>query len=286
MARLVERPAADRHDQAGLLGHRDELRRRDDAPLRVAPADQRLEALHPPGRQLHDRLEVEHELLALDRTVEVAHDPEPGVGLVAHGEVEDLEPGVPQRLGAVHGDVGVAEQILGLEVAGRAQHRADARRGHQVPARDAEWRRQGLADPRRGVLDVVRTAHLLEHDGELVSAQARDHVARPERGDQAPGDADEKLVPGLVAQAVVDELEVVEVEVEHREPVARLAPGALQRAGDAFGEEGPVGEVGQSVVQRGALQPGLVLLALGDVPRDRGGADDLSPLIADRRDGN
>ena len=43
-AALAQHPAADRHDQAHLLGERDELRRRDEAALGVVPAQQRLDA--------------------------------------------------------------------------------------------------------------------------------------------------------------------------------------------------------------------------------------------------
>ena len=46
----VQDPAADGHDQAGVLGQGDELARHDQAPLGVVPADQRLQPGQPaPG---------------------------------------------------------------------------------------------------------------------------------------------------------------------------------------------------------------------------------------------
>ena len=50
-----EHPAPDRDDQAGLLGERDELRRRDRAARRVLPAQQRLDAVHARCRRAGSR---------------------------------------------------------------------------------------------------------------------------------------------------------------------------------------------------------------------------------------
>ena len=47
-ARFAQDPAADRDDQAGLLGERDEVERRHEPAVRVDPADERLDAGDPP----------------------------------------------------------------------------------------------------------------------------------------------------------------------------------------------------------------------------------------------
>ena len=67
-----------------------------------------------------------------------------------------------------------------------------------------------------------------------------------------------------MSEGVVDPLEAVEVEVEHGErsaPAGRL----LQRVVQAVGEQRPVGEVGERVVERLMRELVLELLALGDV---------------------
>ena len=48
----LEDPASERHDQPGLLGQRDERHRRHQAADRVLPANERLEADDPLGRQV------------------------------------------------------------------------------------------------------------------------------------------------------------------------------------------------------------------------------------------
>ena len=63
----------------------------------------------------------------------------------------------------------------------------------------------------------------VEQDGELVAAEPRRQVAGAQAGAQAAGEGDQQLVADLVAEAVVDALEVVEVEEEH--DGAAVGPG-------------------------------------------------------------
>jgi hypothetical protein len=80
--------------------------------------------------------------------------------------------------------------------------------------------------------------------------------------------------PGVVAQAVVDGLEVVEVEEEHGHRVAAL--GAPERVLHPLAEQGAVAEPGERVV-RGRVaqallaraQPALGGHALGHVEQQR-----------------
>jgi hypothetical protein len=76
-----------------------------------------------------------------------------------------------------------------------------------------------LADPQRllhagedplGELHrALLAVELVAQDHELVAAEARDGVARPQHPLQARRERRQELVAGLVAEAVVDDLEVV-----------------------------------------------------------------------------
>ena len=79
---------------------------------------------------------------------------------------------------------------------------------------------------------------------------------------QPRGDRHEQAVAGGVAEAVVDGLEVVEVDEQHRQRPAEAAACA-QRVLDAVEEQGAVGEAGQRVVERLVAQ--LVLERLRPV---------------------
>ena len=84
--------------------------------------------------------------------------------------------------------------------------------------------------------------------------------------DEARRDLLEDEVARDMSEGVVDPLEPVEVEVQHGEwsaPAGRL----LQRVVQAVGEQRPVGEIGERVVERLVRELVLELLALGDVAR-------------------
>ncbi len=69
---------------------------------------------------------------------------------------------------------------------------------------------------------------LLQHQHELVAAQPRQGVDVAQSARHPARYAPKQIVTGIVTQAVVDELESVEVEVEHRAPSA-VPAGTLDR---------------------------------------------------------
>jgi hypothetical protein len=86
--------------------------------------------------------------------------------------------------------------------------------GDRVPGqadRLAQPLQQPVGDPPHPC--VVRGA---QQDGELVAAQAGDAVAGAHARGEPAGDGDEQLVAGRVAEGVVDRLEAVEVDEQHR----------------------------------------------------------------------
>ena len=95
---------------------------------------------------------------------------------------------------------------------------------------------------------------------------------------------DQELVTDLVPQAVIDRLETIEIEVEHREPrIAQRAPGAVKQVLQPVEEQRAVREIGERIVERLVLQLLLGLLALGDVARDPEGPHDVPLPIAQRK---
>ena len=106
-----------------------------------------------------------------------------------------------------------------------------------------------------GLVDV------LADDDELVAAEAGDEVARAHGRAQPARDLDEQLVAGRVAEGVVDDLEVVQVEEE-----AGQAAGARpEPLGHVLGEQRAVGQPGQRVVVGLVGELGLEGQPVGDV---------------------
>ena len=86
--------------------------------------------------------------------------------------------------------------------------------------------------------------HVVADDDELVAAEPRHRVAGPDRVGDPFGRVPQQLVAGAVAQRVVDQLELIDVEEHHAElraastrageavdqPVRRAAPGWAARS--------------------------------------------------------
>ena len=75
-----------------------------------------------------------------------------------------------------------------------------------------------------------RFAKLLEQNHELVSAQSRDRVGFADAGDDAPGNLLQQEIADVVAEGVVQRLEIIEVDEEQR---------SLAFASDAGGQSLP-----------------------------------------------
>ncbi len=90
---------------------------------------------------------------------------------------------------------------------------------------------------------------VLEHDGELVTAEARGGVGLAHSRPQALAGLDQELVAGCVTEGVVDELEPVQVHEQHRQS-GQSSPRAGQRVLEPVQEQGAVGQAGKGVVER------------------------------------
>ena len=89
-----------------------------------------------------------------------------------------------------------------------------------------------------------------EQDGELVAAQPGDGVAGAQARLEPPRDRDQQLVADQVAEAVVDDLEAVEVEEEDGEAACSGCRRArAMRLAQAVHEQRAVGQAGERVVE-------------------------------------
>ena len=150
-------------------------------------------------------------------------------GLHAQVVVEDLDLGSALLLGAAHRDVRVAQQLLGVAVAAGGERDADAgvERG-LAPVREADGLGDDPLELGRALRDRLDAVDVAAHHDELVAGDATDAVHRAGRALQALGDLGEHLVAARVTERVVDELEAVEVDEQHR-GVRLLAPAARKR---------------------------------------------------------
>ena len=90
---------------------------------------------------------------------------------------------------------------------------------------------------------------MFEQYAEFVAAQPRQRVSLAQKRPEQSGDLTQKLVPGRVPARVVDELELVEVEIEHR-VVERLPLVIRQRHAEPALEFATIEQTRQRVVAR------------------------------------
>ena len=165
-----------------------------------------------------------------------------------HLGVEHLVARLAQRLGPVHGDVGVAQQLFGRG----ADPGGDAEAGlgvNQVFPVGAERKRlaEGFEDALGDQLRPGRQRDPVGDDYELIAPQAPQRVGLADHALQSFGHRAEQLVAGPVAERVVDRLEGVEVDEQRRHRFL-IQPRPGQRLLDPVEDQGPVRQPGERVV--------------------------------------
>ncbi len=159
--------------------------------------------------------------------------------------------GAPGFLGALHRELGVADQFLaiddGLAAHGDANRTIDA----NLEIRQAERRRQRVADPLGDVQRVVRPLVQRQLDREFIAADSGQNIMAAQCALDPAGHRNQQFVARQRAHTGVDAAEPVEVDDQHGElGDTRLFDIRLQPLAKAR----PVGQAGQAVRQHFATQ--------------------------------
>ena len=245
----------------------------------MQPAGQRLEPGDVPGGQLDDRLEVRHDLAALDAAAQLGRRAQRQHGGLVGARSEGLHAVASSGLGAVHRGVRVAQQVGRRHAVPVVDRDADAGGHEQLRALDHDGIAQGrpqLLGHAHGVVGAAR--HARQDDDELVATEAGEDGLVTQGGPQAVGHRRQQRVADAVPEAVVDGLEVVEVD-EQQGHVPRCC--LLQQRIDAGDQLGAVGQAGEVVVGRRPLQPFRCPALLRDVLDVRDGERD-TLVLGDR----
>ena len=200
-----------------------------------------------PRREIDQRLIIRPQPVVLDRVAQVDLDLATALGARVHLRLEEGEGAAEFALGAGQRHVGALQQLFGLlTVAGR--HRdADAGADHDGMAVEqiglADRLQQALCQQRR----VLGPRHAALHDREFVGVEAGERVLLAQRRAQALGDAAQQLVADAVAERVVDRLEIVEAEHQHRDLLGAAA-GMQQDIVHLLTQQVAVRQAGQAVM--------------------------------------
>ena len=98
---------------------------------------------------------------------------------------------------------------------------------------------------------------------ELVAGEPRQRVLRLEQAGEPARDGEQDRIADRHADRVVDLLEAVEIDHQHRGPDLRIGAGEAERRVHAVDEQLAVGQAGEVVVDGVEQQPLLGLLEVG-----------------------
>lgn len=290
--RLLQHPSAHRQDQACLLEHADENVGRGHGLAGTLPAQQDFRAADVSGLEVGLGLPGEFELAPFQGMAQFALELQTALRLFVEFDAVELHLVAAEFLGAVHGLVGVPQQIVGRARVVRVDRDPDAGADHDLVLAHQHRLLQCLLDALGNAQGVVGAAQRLGHDGELVAPQPRHGealfqigtaygVTAPQGGPEPCRHLLQQPVAGVVPQAVVDVLEPVEVEEHqrHRLPAAaRAGDGQTQ----AVAEQRSVGQTGQRVEVGQLLQLAFGQVAFGEVAQ--GGRPQVMPRMRHPRD--
>ena len=173
LARRAQDPGPDRHNQACLLGRRDELEWGDEPALGVLPTHQGLEPHELAAVQVHQGLVEDDKFLAFHGPSQINFHLQERHSTGIHVGVEDLIARLAVGFGTIHGGFGIAYDLLRPIIACGAQGDTNTGRGEHLMSTNAERGRelllQALSDT-RGVADIFNA---VQQNAELIAAQAR-----------------------------------------------------------------------------------------------------------------
>ena len=217
----------------------------------MGPPDQRLRADDATGLQLHDGLVIQLQFAIRDCRTQLRGNLQTFPGGVMHVGPKDLDVSAPTGFRRVHRGVGVPQQIVGA-LPTQAETQADTGPRPDSPVADGQRALQLLerpfGHPQRVVFGGVR-----HQDGEFIPTPASDGVGLPDNAGDPASHLDQDLVAGAVPEAVVDRLELVEIEDQHAR-WARTAIGAGHRLPNPVAQQGSIRQAGQRVVERQPFQ--------------------------------
>ncbi|MCP1924909.1 hypothetical protein J2R89_000225 [Bradyrhizobium elkanii] len=220
-AGAADHPLAELVDQSAFLGDRDEDGRRDQAARRMLPAQQCLEAGDAAFADVEERLVDEKQLVRLDGMLEIPLQRAAVARRPVVAGLEEADGAGSGFLRPVKRDVDMLEQVVGRAAVPRRQHDADADRAVDLQPVDRERLGKGRDEPFGDRQRILGPRQIRHDQGELVAADPCDMFGRAGAALQPGRHLHQELVACRMAEPVVDLLEAVEIEQQHREFLTR-----------------------------------------------------------------
>ena len=215
-AGLPQHPCANRHDQSGFLGNRDEPVRTNHAKHRMVPAQQRLERAELIGGKVVLRLVGQFERLTPHRVPQVVFQHHPLLQVLVHRRPEEAPPSFVLHFRPIQRGIGAFEQCHGRGCIQRRQRDADAGADADDLTIEVERLAQCMNDALRHDRSLFGLLDPHQHRHELIAPQAADRIDLAHAVQQPLRDRLQQQIAGRVPKRVVDRLETVEVQAKRR----------------------------------------------------------------------
>ena len=144
----------------------------------MVPPDEGFESDQLVALQINDGLIEEDKLLVVQGPAQIRLELQPVEDVRVHLGIEDLVARAAPRLCLVHGDVRIAQHLFRPLVALGAHGDPDAYRREHLVTLDLEGLRKLVMDALGDIDSVLQFPDIIQEHGELISAKARDRVAR------------------------------------------------------------------------------------------------------------
>jgi hypothetical protein len=230
----------------------------------MLPAQQRLDPDDAIAVEGHLGLIVEPHLTGLEAPPEIVLRLVSVVLGLEHVLREHDVAGAAVLLGPPHGGVGPRHALVDIPCAGCRERDPDRGGDQYLTVGQTDRCLEERGDPPTQGPGRSLITDVLAQDDELVASQAgkggpatADGVARPEPRGEASSHLGQHQVAGVVTELVVDPVEAIDVDDEHRGRRSR-ANRPTERRGGANREQLPAGQSGQPVVATRALEGELV----------------------------
>ena len=206
------------------------------------------------------------------------------MGLAVELSGEKLEIVAADLLGPVHGHVGILDQNVRVNAVNRRDGDADAAGDKELNVFVIKGLAHGLEQPVRYQGDSVERINIRQKNQEFVTTLPGQRIPQAQQHLEPVGEFDQQLIASGMAKAVVDVLEVVQIEKHQRHLVA-LAVHVVQGHLQPVIEEDAVGQAGEGVMLGLMLQRFLLAFKFGNVVKNRDIVGDAPLLITHRVDG-
>src|SRR6266567_561617 len=261
----IDRVPSYSNRETDIFGHGKQIAKAIDCTVCPAPAEQGLKTIYQASGQPVDRLIPELELTLVEHVAQLTFPLLLAGDVHFHIPVEYFVTVAAVLFGAIHSEISVAKEQFGIQMVLAGHGNANAGEPLDMVTEDFERTIKLLQYAPGDSVEIGDGEDVFNEDSEFVAAEPGCCILRPQNSAESLGNRNQQNISRSVAEAVVDLLEVIEIEKEYTAALVTASSTAVQGQCQSVFEERPIGQAGEHVMHGIVLQFGLDLLALANI---------------------